>query len=1015
MDKKQIQSAQNIKTDDGIAYNETVIKDGSIDSQSLSDTNPSANVIVQDTSNHAQADIILDRYKIVRELGEGSFGKVFLAKDEKLNRLVAIKVAKKTFTEQESLRSFIEEARVLASLDHPNIVPIYDVGNSEVERVFFVSKFIDGVSLAQKIKHAGYSVDEAIAIVLLVAEALGHAHSKGLVHRDIKPDNILVDQMGKPHVADFGLALKVEFFTAKSGFNGTPAYMSPEQAEGRGNQVDCRSDIFSLGVVFYELLTGKRPFTGANLGEIIEKVVQAEVVPPSRINPSISKEIERVCLRALCKNREDRYPIAQDFCNDLKSGSDLGKNISNTIRVGVNYRWISILLASSAIFFCFSIWLIHRGYESDLDGKAKALVSGVLFAEGKALANALEKSDEFVSRTSLIYRHELSGMDKSDPRRVNAILGLGNLDPILRSELCDQMLKANVSNFLVIRKRLELFKESLIDVVVEKLENADADELLRIGGALALWAPDNQELQKYVPKITDKLVAENKLLITDWIEVYRPLGEKLYPLLMLKITGNDVGASQKYFATVLCCDFAKNSCSKLFDLMEASDPQHSFLIMEKMAPLKNEVLQHVRKIRSDNPGKMSFEHCLRLYDRQGIAAAIQIFLGEDAGFSIFSFSSDSTSKSKCQLMLGCLNVLPSRILEKINSTSDINAKQSMIIALGDMNFDSVDLQTKNLWVGIFLELYENNADAGLHGALDWLLRKRWGLEKECDRIVGSLKSKVFSDKKWFVNSMGQTFVIVGGPVRYTMGSPHDEPLRYDSEEFNPRYISKSIAVGQKEVTIDQFLSLIPEQRYIEKYAKTPDTAMSCISWYDCARYCNLLTEREFTKADCVYLPNERGLYEQGMRIVDEPLNKKGYRMPTEAEFEFFQRGGSTKAFNFGSNFRLLDRYGFYSGNSKNQLWPVGTLRPNSFGLFDTSGNAFEWCLDIYEVYYDLKGEDEDFHMLLQDKYINTTTSRCMRSGCFYSDINALRSADRNGAKPDDRSNSRGLRLVRSLP
>lgn len=1015
MDKNKIQSAQNIKTGDGIAYNETVIKDGSIDTQSLSGINPPTNDLAQEIADHIQADIILDRYKVVRELGEGSFGKVFLAKDEKLNRLVAVKVAKKTFKEQDRLRSFIEEARVLASLDHPHIVPIYDVGNSEVEGVFFVSKFIDGVSLSQKIKQGGCSVDEAMAIVLLVSEALGHAHEKGLVHRDIKPDNILIDQMGKPHVADFGLALKIEFLNTNSGFNGTPAYMSPEQAEGRANQVDCRSDIFSLGVVFYELLTGKRLFTGVNLGEIIEKVVQAEVVPPSRINPSVPDEIERVCLRALCKNRDNRYATAKDFCNDLQSVSDVRKNFSSTKKLGVNYRWFSILLASTAIFLLFSAWLVHRGYEADLDGKAKAMVSGVLFAEGKALAKALEKSDELFPRTSLIYRHELAGMDKSDPRRVNAILGLGVVDPILSSELCVQMLKANVPNFLVIRKRLEPLKESLIDVVVEKLKKADGDELLRIGGALALWAPDNLDLEKYIPKIIDKLVAENKLLLADWIEVYRPLGEKLYPLLMLKITGNDIDSSQKYFATALCSDFSRNSCSQLFDLMEASDPNNAILILEKMIPLKNEVLQYVQKIRSDKLEKMGFDNYLKLHDRQGIAAAIQISFGDDAGFSIFSFSSDPTSKSKCQLILGCLNVLPSRIMEKINNTSDVFSKISLIIALGDLDLDSVDLQTKNIWAGIFLDLYQNNPDAGLHGALEWLLRKRWGLEKECDRIVDSLKSKMSQDKKWFVNSIGQTFVVVGGPVRYTMGSPHDEPLRYDSEVFNPRYISKSIAVGQKEVTVNEFLSLMPEQRYIEKYAKTPDTAMSCISWYDCARYCNLLTEKEFTKEDCVYLPNKEGLYEQGMRIVDEPLKKKGYRMPTEAEFEFFQRGGSTKAFSYGSDPRLLDRYSFYAGNSKNQLWPVGTLRPNGFGLFDTSGNAFEWCLDIYEVYYDLKGEDEDFYMQLQDKNITTTISRCMRSGCFYSDVNALRSADRNGAKPDDRSNSRGLRLVRSLP
>ncbi|MSR51168.1 MAG: serine/threonine protein kinase [Gemmataceae bacterium] len=165
----------------------------------------------------------------MKQLGEGSFGRVFLARDEKLDRLVAIKVAKKAFKDTEQLNSFFEEARILASLDHPHIVPVYDVGSSEVEGVFFISKFIDGVSLAQKIKQGGCSLVDAIARVLSISEALGHAHEKGLVHRDVKPDNILLDQLGSAHVADFGLALKIDFSNNQTEFTGTPAYMSPEQ------------------------------------------------------------------------------------------------------------------------------------------------------------------------------------------------------------------------------------------------------------------------------------------------------------------------------------------------------------------------------------------------------------------------------------------------------------------------------------------------------------------------------------------------------------------------------------------------------------------------------------------------------------------------------------------------------------------------------------------------------------------------------------------------------------------
>jgi formylglycine-generating enzyme required for sulfatase activity len=454
---------------------------------------------------------------------------------------------------------------------------------------------------------------------------------------------------------------------------------------------------------------------------------------------------------------------------------------------------------------------------------------------------------------------------------------------------------------------------------------------------------------------------------------------------------------------------------QLFDLMEVSDPRNARVIFAKMLPLKDEVLQLAKSIRASKLEMGGFSRNLKFQDRRGIAAALQIGLGEEAGFSAFSFSSDPTSKSKCQLMLGQLNVSPAMFVEKINSTGDISSKSSMVISLGDIDLDSIDLETKDKWKMEFLELYQKSPDAGLHGALDWLLRKRWGLGKECDLVCESFKSKTIPGNKWLVNSMGQSFVILDGPINFQIGSPLDEPLRYEAERIHERSIARSIVVAQKEVTLNDFLALMPHQRYTEKYSKTPDSAMICISWFDSARYCNLLTEKEFGASECVYLPNEQGLYEEGMRIVDNPLKKKGYRMPTEAEFEFFHRAGSLAMFNHGSDIRLTDRYSFYVANSKDQAWPVGSLRPNQFGLFDTGGNVFEWCLESYDPYPNLNISDEDAFMSSQNKKIMASISRGMRGGCFYNQISSLRSADRNGAKPDDRSNSRGLRLVRSLP
>jgi serine/threonine protein kinase len=274
---------------------------------------PAAPAPVDDLPSH------IGRFRVERLLGEGGLGRVFLAHDEQLRRPVAVKVPR---PERACLPghadSYLAEARILASLDHPHIVPVHDFGQTEDGLPFVVSKFIESTDLATTLRHARPSFATAAELVATVAEALHYAHRRGLVHRDIKPENILLDTGGRPYVADFGLALREEDFGKGAGLAGTPAYMSPELARGEGHRVDGRSDLFSLGVVFYELLTGRRPFRADTREELLEQITAVEARPLRQVDDSIPGELERICLKALAKRATERYPTGLDLADDLR-------------------------------------------------------------------------------------------------------------------------------------------------------------------------------------------------------------------------------------------------------------------------------------------------------------------------------------------------------------------------------------------------------------------------------------------------------------------------------------------------------------------------------------------------------------------------------------------------------------------------------------------------------------------------------------------------------------------------
>jgi serine/threonine protein kinase/uncharacterized caspase-like protein len=266
----------------------------------------------------------IGRYVIIRELGRGGLGTVYLAEDEALGRNVAIKVSAATLRSTHELRGrVVREAMAMGRLVHPNIVSIYDVGEQE-NSFYVVLQYVDGGDLSQRLKDRAWAPEEAARLVATLARAMDYAHSRRILHRDLKPSNILFERDGTPKISDFGLAKLIgeqqedTAETQTGTIMGTPSYMSPEQTRGEIDRIGPATDIHALGAILYEMLAGRRPFRGGTTMELLRQVEAYQPEPPSRWRPGLPLDLDAICLKCLEKEPKRRYSTAEALADDLE-------------------------------------------------------------------------------------------------------------------------------------------------------------------------------------------------------------------------------------------------------------------------------------------------------------------------------------------------------------------------------------------------------------------------------------------------------------------------------------------------------------------------------------------------------------------------------------------------------------------------------------------------------------------------------------------------------------------------
>ena len=353
---------------------------------------------------------------------------------------------------------------------------------------------------------------------------------------------------------------------------------------------------------------------------------------------------------------------------------------------------------------------------------------------------------------------------------------------------------------------------------------------------------------------------------------------------------------------------------------------------------------------------------------------------------------------------------------------ETSMRRALILVLGQFGEERLSAEDRKPLIDNLLALYQNDPDAGIHGAAEWTLRK-WGQQESLKEKDAAMRGKEPGEHRWYVNGQGQTFAVIDGPIEFDMGSPPTdlECFDFDDELLHKRVIPRRFAIATKEVTVEQykrFQQASPDnndaaENDLKRFSPYLSGPMIVVTWYRAAAYCNWLSKQErIPKVEWCYRPNKKGRYDEGMTIPEDVLERKGYRLPTEAEWEYACRAGARTSRYYGASMDLLGRYAWYLTTSQNRASPCGNLLPNDLGLFDMLGNVYEWVHDRHESYQpDQSRQIIDF--INTSESINEKIPRLLRGGTFVNPPADVRSAYRHGYLPSSRFINYGFRLART--
>ena len=606
-------------------------------------------------------------------------------------------------------------------------------------------------------------------------------------------------------------------------------------------------------------------------------------------------------------------------------------------------------------------------------------------------------------------------------KQLKAALGLLPVDDKQLPYLKDRLLHSDAKDISILRQSLAAHKNALVPdlwKVSEKPAGGEKNTYLQAASGLALYDPENPRWKTIATDLANRLVAENASVVASWIDAFFPVAKSLKEPLISVFHDQKRGESERTLAASALAEYFREEPDDLAKLLIDSTPKQ-FVVVYPIATMKSEqvapILEAALSKKSpsiiydrstDQDPMLSAD----FYEKQAnaIVALIRMRRGNKAWMHM-KHSPDPTLRSYLVHRLGPLGVDGGSLMSKLEQESEVSIRRALILSLGEVPKGRISTAEQLVWTTKMVDLYRNDPDPGIHGATEWLLR-RWGQERQIEEIDKELtklplpsfgvnqtkESSKVNRRHWYINSQGQTMVIVPDPVEFEIGEGNDR---------HQQAISHGFAIASKEVTVSQYETFLKTNPFASgndnMYSPLPSCPMNSVSWYDAGTYCDWLSKQEgIAEKDWFYETNDQGRYGEGMKLKAETEKCKGYRLPTDAEWEYSCRAGASTDYSFGGTWELLDKYGWYNKNSNNRSYPVGSLKPNDLGLFDLHGNLYEWCNDAYDK---------------PSVHENRRDPRVIRGGTFIDQLSFVRSALRLRSAPSNRGSNYGFRPSRTYP